>query len=151
MPRVTVLVGPNVYGGDGSETRVNLVLRASPNALAPSLVEKVRSIEANLLGADSVKTCNSAIISEDTIKSKLALDSVNVFDAQHAAIDVPTPAQWKGRIVNARLEIRGAWQSRLGAGLSIVCTDVQFLTDSSDATPPAASPFMDIATSGTAC
>ena len=83
---------------------------------------------------------------DGTIKCKLILNEVSTFDAEHTGFIAPATAQWKGALVNARLEIRGSWQSRsLGMGLSIVCTDVQFLGGggSGSEAPPAVSPFLE--------
>ena len=135
LQNAKVVFEPSVYGGDGTETRVNLVLRV-PSSGAAALREKVRNIEA-ALGLEP----RNSVMSEDTIKAKLPLDQVRVFDQAHEPIEVPAPARWKGATINARLEIKGSWQSRMGTGLSIVCTDVQFLSDSTEA-PPTASPFL---------
>jgi hypothetical protein len=139
ISNATVLFEPSVYGGNGTETRVNLVLRAQSLASGGAALEAVRSIEASL-GLDSRY---SVAKGDDTIKCKLVLDEVRTFDAEHAAFAVPSPAQWKGALVNARLEVRGSWQSRLGSGLSIVCTDVQFLGGTTAVAPPAVSPFLE--------
>ena len=136
LPHAKVVYEPSVYGGDGTETRVNLVLRV-PSTEADELREKVRTIET-ALGLEP----RNSVIAEDTIKAKLPLDQVRAFDQAHEPIEVPAPARWKGATINARLEIKGSWQSRMGSGLSIVCTDVQFLTDSAEA-PPTASPFLE--------
>ena len=97
----------------------------------------MRNIEAGL-GIDSR---NSVAKGDDAIKCKVALNEVRAFDAEHTAFVAPAPPQWKGALVNARLEVRGAWKSRLGSGLSIVCTDVQFLGGTTEG--PAVSPFLE--------
>ena len=47
LPEATVVFEPSVFGGDGSETRVNLVLKPSP-ASANAHFDELRNLEASL-------------------------------------------------------------------------------------------------------
>ena len=121
---------PSVFGGDGSEKRLNLVLR-----VADHVREVFHSIEADAeLGRP---LCS--VIRDDTIKVKIDTTTLRVWDADEG-MPVSAPEQWKGRCVHACIEVRGFWQSRTGAGLSAVCTDLQL--EGGDNAPPAISPFL---------
>ena len=126
LPEATVVFEPSVFGGDGSETRVNLVLKPSA-ASANTHFDQLRQLEASL----NLDPCNSVVRPDgETLKCKIALDQVNVFNAQHEAIaadDMPPLSRWRNAVVNARLELRGTWKTRNGAGLSVACIDIQFL------------------------
>ena len=126
LPEATVVFVPSVFGGDGTQTRINLVLKPSP-ASATAHFDGLRKLEAS----PNLDPCNSVVRPDgETIKCKIALDQVNMFDKDHQSITVdqmPTLAHWRNAIVNARLEIRGTWRTRSGSGLSLACIDIQFL------------------------
>ena len=117
---------PSVFGGDGTETRVNLVLQPSVTS-ANAHFNELRELETSM----NIDPCNSVVRPDgETIKCKIALDQVNVFNAEHQPItadQMPALAQWRNATVNVRLEIRGTWKTRNGSGLSVACTDIQFL------------------------
>ena len=100
---------PSVFGGNGTENRLNLVLRVSEKVL-----ETIRVAEQG---------CTSSIISDDTIKVKVEMDKLNVWGSDNTP--APKPTQWRGVDVKAMLEIRGFWKSKSGEGLIVVCTDLQ--------------------------
>ena len=110
---------PGVYGGDGSETRVNLSLTASDE-----ISQQLLAMEAVLKG--SVSSC----LKENAVKTKLSLDKVRVFDA--AGNRLPNPDKWKGYTVNAMVTVRGKWETRTQTGLCLECTDVQLLEQASE-------------------
>jgi hypothetical protein len=141
LPEATVVFEPSVFGGDGTETRVNLVLKPSP-ASANAHFDGLRKLEASL----NLDPCNSVVRPDvETLKCKIALDQVNAFDTDHQPIkndQLPELVQWRNATVNARLEIRGTWKTRSGSGLSVVCADLQFRKSTEQGA--AISPFRDV-------
>ena len=122
-----VVYEPSVFGGNGEEKRKNLVLSV------PEIVRvQLRSIEEDLVLGHSL--C-SVIKDDGSIRVKLDTDAVRIFDGDHTVTTHPT--QWKGVTINVLLEIKGQWKSRSGAGLSVLCTDIQLST----AVVPVVSPF----------
>ena len=123
----SVLWEPSVYGGTGAEKRLNIVLKVSEETRAA-----VQAIEDTTLGAVP-GLCS--VIREDTIRCKLDVDELRFWD--HNNDRTQAPDNLKGAVVQAYIEIRGTWTSRTGAGLSIMCTDLQFDGEAA----PALSPF----------
>jgi len=119
---------PQYFGGTGGETRVNLVLSVSDEPRGHLKTTE----EAQGLG----HALCSVIREDSSIRAKLDLDTVRIFNAEHQR--VAAPANWKGATIHALLEVRGHWKSRSGAGLSVLCTDIQLCADAS----PAVSPFL---------
>ena len=123
-----VVYEPSVFGGTGTETRVNLVL---------SVADEPRGHLKAIEEAQGLGHALCSVIREDgSIRAKLDLDTVRIFNAAHQR--VAAPAKWKGATMHALLEVRGHWKSRSGAGLSVLCTDIQLCADAS----PAVSPFL---------
>ena len=123
-----VVYEPSIFGGAGGEQRVNMVLNVSE-------IERtqLKSIEDDLpLG----NTPCSVVKDDGNIRVKLDNKAVRIFDQKHAV--VPPPAHWKGATIHVLLEIRGHWKSRSGAGLSVLCTDIQLAAEAA----PAVSPFL---------
>lgn len=123
-PNAIVVWEPSVFGGDGTERRLNLVLRVADN-----VCNALRSIEH---GA----ALDCSVVKEDTIRVKIDTQECRVWGADHLPSN--PPEQWKGAVVHAAIEVRGYWKSRKSTGLSVVCTDIQFVTDGR---APASSPF----------
>ena len=134
LQNAVVQYEPSVYGGDGSENRVNLVLEAC----SESAVQELLDFENSL----NLDRCMSAVKPDGAIRSKLVLDEVRLFDSNHTRMD-KAPLSWRGAVVNAKLEIRGTWKTRTGSGLSLLCTDVQFMQGVEGSV--AISPFLDCA------
>ena len=112
---VRIIWEPSVYGGDGSETRKNIVFEVS-SAILETISELERSI-------DSARLCSC--IKGDALKCKINMDSVLTFDA--CANTSPQPASWRDRIVNATIVIKGIWNTRTQTGLSIEAGAIQLL------------------------
>lgn len=143
LQEATVVFEPSVFGGDGNETRVPLVLKPSLESSPITQFEELRALEVSL----NIDPCNSVVRHDkETLKCKIALDQVNIFNADHQPItadQLPALSHWRNSVVNVRLEIRGTWKTRSGSGLSLVCVDIQFLkgTEAKNAT----SPFQEVA------
>ena len=110
---------PSVYGGDGTETRVNLSLTANDE-----IAQQLLAMEEVLQG--NVSTC----LKEGIVKTKLSLNKVRVFDA--AGNRLPNPDKWKGYIVNAMVAVKGKWETRTQTGMCLECTDIQLLEQASE-------------------
>jgi len=111
----TVEYEPSVFGGDGTEPRKNIVL---------SITEEEQAFFQLLEQVVDPKKLNSCI-KDGTVKAKVTLDSVNVWNA--AKDPVAHPQQWKGCNVNAVIQMRGMWSSKTQSGLSLELTDIQLL------------------------
>ena len=106
---------PSVYGGDGTEARKNIVLAITEEEQGLfQLLEQV---------VDSKKL--TSCIKEGTVKAKVTLDAVNIYDFEKNR--VKPPAQWKGQCINAVLQMRGMWSSKTQSGLSLELTDIQLV------------------------
>jgi len=122
-----VIYEPSVFGGTGAEKRVNLVLSV------PELARtQLKSIEEDLVLGNSL--C-SVVKDDGNIRVKLDNETVRIFDEQNTLTS--PPVRWKGVTINVLLQIRGQWKSRSGAGLSVLCTDIQL----SSVVAPVVSPF----------
>ena len=122
-----VIYEPSVFGGNGGEQRVNMVLSV------PDLARnQLKAIEDELGLGNTLCSC---IKDDGHIRVKLDNDSVRIFDTNH--VITPQPTQWKGVTIHALLEIRGHWKSRSGTGISVLCTDIQITLEPA----PAMSPF----------
>lgn len=121
----TIAYEPSVFGGDGSETRVNLVLRVADHVRGV-----LSSIETN---AALDRPLCSVIRDDGTIRIKLDTEAVRIWGADH--LPTSAPDRWRDRVVHACIEVRGFWTSRTSAGLSAVCTDLQLVADQGNETP----------------
>jgi hypothetical protein len=121
---------PSVFGGDGSETRLNIVLNAAENVRGV-----LRSIEANA----AIERPLCSLIHGESIKLKIDTTTLRVWDEHH--LPSSAPERWKGKRVHAMIEVRGFWHSRTASGISAVCTDIQFLADKE---APPSSPFTEL-------
>jgi len=123
-----VVYEPSIFGGTGGEQRVNMVLTVSEDTRT-----QLTDIENSMpLG----NTLCSVVKDDGNIRVKLDNDAVRIFDQEHKLTQ--PPPHWKGATINALLEIRGHWKSRSGAGLSVICTDIQLASEAA----PVVSPFL---------
>ena len=118
---------PSVFGGDGTETRKNLVLTVSDDTR-----QKIEAMEANL-PRTSLPMTRISCLKENNIKCKIDMTKVRCFDAARNPIE--QPLKWRGLICNAQLCVNGKWQTANSVGLSISCTDLQILEQASPIEP----------------
>ena len=112
----TVVYEPSVFGGDGSETRVNVTLRCDDASIAA-----IRALE----GIDDFSLVSA--VKHMGVRAKMDKTSVHVYDAMGNA--APAPAVWRGARVNALLVAKGTWKSRSGTGVCLECASMQLLPD----------------------
>ncbi len=110
---VRVVYEPSVYGGDGTETRKNIVLEVAPETL-----ETLRGHEASI---DASRLCSC--IKGDSLKCKISMDKVCVFG--HDKVPVAAPVIWRDLRVNAVVLLKGHWVTKTQTGLSLEVVDVQ--------------------------
>ena len=125
MVNAQVLYEPSVYGGDGTETRKNIVFVVPPETL-----NSVRGYETPI---DPSRLC-SCIKGSDALKCKINMDRVRIYDARGQKIESPT--DWRGLVVNVLATIKGTWTTKTQTGLSIEAQDIQ-ITGAAQAAPPA--------------
>ena len=130
----TVVYEPSVFGGDGSETRVNVTLRCDDASVAA-----IRALE----GIEDFSLVSA--VKQAGVRAKMDKTNVIIYDANgvgrplrgHATGDTTSaPAVWRGAKVNALLVTKGTWKSRSGTGICLECTSLQMLP-----TEPMACPF----------
>ena len=117
-----VVYEPSVYGGDGSEQRVNLTLLCDDNTVA-----KLRALE----GSDDFSLISC--IKEAGVRSKLDKATLRIFDGEGKA--TTAPPVWRGKRVNAVLVGAGTWKTRSGSGICLNCTDLQLLPEEPETCP----------------
>ena len=108
-----IVYEPGVYGGDGSENRVNISFKVS-DFLQQSLTEMEKEINAT-----------SSCLKEDIMKCKMTLDKVRFYDIGKSRMT--KPEKLRGFVVNAMATVKGKWETRTSSGLSLEVTDVQLL------------------------
>ena len=108
-----IVYEPGVYGGDGSENRVNISFKVS-DFLQQSLTDMEKEINAT-----------SSCLKEDIMKCKLALDKVRFYDIGKSRMT--KPEKLRGFVVNAMATVKGKWETRTSSGLSLEVTDIQLL------------------------
>ena len=118
-----VLFTPNVYKGDGSETRLNLCLKES--GLGAS---KIQIHEASLEG----NVCSN--VREDYIKCKINLNNLSLYDIENKKID-NEDIDWVNLRCNALIHVKGKWESKTQIGLQLECTDLQILPNGEKISP----------------
>ena len=118
-----ILFTPNVYKGDGSETRLNLCLKES--GLGSTKIE----IHESSLGDD---VCSA--VKEDYIKCKIDLNTLSLFNQENKKID-SKDIDWINLRCNALIHVRGKWESKTQVGLQLQCTDLQILEDEEKTSP----------------
>ena len=107
----TILYQPGVYGGDGSENRVNICISSEDS------IQKLTNYEACLTG----NKCSC--IKGNHIKAKLSWDKVRFWDLTNERAE--KPANLAGYRVNLVFCIKGRWNSMGQNGLVLECTDIQ--------------------------
>ena len=118
----TVVYEPSVFGGDGSETRVNITLRCDEASVAA-----IRALE----GIDDFSLISA--VKEEGVRAKLDKNNVRIYDPSGNA--APAPTVWRGARVNALLVAKGTWKSRSGTGICIDCTSLQLLPEEPERCP----------------
>ena len=111
---VRVVYEPSVYGGDGTETRKNIVLEVAPETL-----ETLRGHEASI---DASRLC-SCIKDGSLLKCKISLDKVRIFDQGNVPID--PPVIWRDLTMNVVVLLKGLWNTKTQTGLSLEVVDAQ--------------------------
>ena len=111
----TIRYEPSIYNGTGTKVRKNLVL-----SVDQATRDQIEAIETQLQLKD---VCS--ILKPDTIKVKVDMEQVRLFDSEH--IQINPPDKWADRSVDVCLEIKGTWRTATRSGLSICCTDVRFI------------------------
>ena len=109
----TILYQPGVYGGDGSENRVNICISSEHSN------QKLMAYETCLTG----NKCSC--IKENHIKAKLSWDKVRFWDLTHERAEKPT--KLAGYRVNIVFCIKGKWSSMGQNGLVLEVTDIQLI------------------------
>jgi hypothetical protein len=109
---VRVPFEPSVFGGDGSETRVNICFADVSEEIKAQLTAMEQSIHAT-----------TSCIKGECLKCKISRDKVRTYDASKTRCDLPETL--RGWTVNARVHLRGKWATRQGCGLSLEVTDLQ--------------------------
>ena len=108
---------PGVFGGDGTENRVNICFQSSDGEY------KVHEYEKCLSG----KVC-SCVKGEDGlrhIKAKMAWDKVRFYDENNNKL--LKPPNLAGYTCNVMFAIKGKWQASGQNGLSLEVTNIQLL------------------------
>ena len=110
-----VLFTPNVYKGDGTETRLNLCLQESGIGAS-----KITQYESFLDG----DICSA--VKENYIKCKINLNNLSLYDIDNKKID-NNDIDWVNLRCNAIIHIKGKWESKTQIGLQLECSDLQIL------------------------
>ena len=118
----TVVYEPSVFGGDGSEARVNITLRCDDTSIAA-----IRALEG--LGDFSLVSA----VKDAGVRAKMDKGAVCIYDA--AGNTTSAPPVWRGARVNLILTAKGTWKSRSGAGICMDCTSLQLLPDEPETCP----------------
>ena len=111
-----IVYEPSVYGGDGTETRVNLTLQCYGEVL-----EDIRALEGS--SDASLISC----IKDSGVRAKIDKTAVRIFDENGSATSAPVV--WRGMNVNAYVTAKGTWKTRTGNGVCLECTDLQLLPE----------------------
>jgi hypothetical protein len=114
MKNCKIIYKPNVYQGDGSETRLNLCLAES------GCEEQIKNAETQLDG--NVSSC----VRDDYIKCKINLKYVTIYDKDNNKIN-DTELDWTNLRCHALIHLKGKWESKTSTGLQLECTDLQIL------------------------
>ncbi len=112
---VQILYEPSVFGGDGTETRKNMVF-----VVPPSMVAHMQGLEASI---DANKLCSC--LKGDALKCKVNTDIVNIYDIDRNRTS--PPEVWRGRTVNAMVAIKGKWSTRSQMGYLIEVQAIQLI------------------------
>ena len=118
-----VLFTPNVYKGDGTETRLNLCLQESGSGAI-----KIEHHESQLEG----DICS--VVKENYIKCKINLNDLSLYDKQNKKVK-NSDVDWVNLRCNAIIHIKGKWESKSQIGLQVDCTDLQILPQNEKKSP----------------
>ncbi len=118
----TVVYEPSVFGGDGSETRVNITLRCDDASVAA-----IRALE----GLDDFSLIS--VVKDARVRAKIDKNTVRIYDA--SGNTTSAQAVWRGSRANAILTAKGTWKSRSGAGICMDCTSLQLLPEEPETCP----------------
>ena len=111
-----VVYEPSAYGGDGTETRVNITLSCDDESAAA-----IRALE----GIDDFSLVSA--VKAAGVRAKLQKNDVRIYDESGSTTSAP--AVWRGARVNAALTAQGTWKTRSSSGISLVCTALQLLPE----------------------
>jgi len=114
-----IIYEPSVFNGTGNEVRRNLVLKVEQ-----SVRDELLKLEEGL-ATSGMQHCS--VVKPETIRVKLDMNAVRLFDADHKSM--PAPGRWTHSNVEVRLEVRGTWKTATNCGLAFCCTDVRFCSD----------------------
>ena len=114
-----IVYEPGVFGGDGSESRVNICIKND------AAVAKILEIEQQNLSQPVCSCVKKADDDSGYIKAKIDVDKARFFNASHEKIE--KPSRLIGLRCNVMLSIKGKWESRDQQGLSLLVTDIQVL------------------------
>ena len=117
-----VVYEPSVYGGDGTEKRVNITLECSSEVL-----DAIRTLEG--ASDSSLISC----VRDSGVRAKLDKTAVHLFDEN--GIATSAPAVWRGTRVNAFVTAKGNWKTRTGSGVCLEVTDLQLLPEAPQVCP----------------
>ena len=95
-----IVYEPSGYNGTGAEIRKNLVL-----ALDQQIRDKLTAIETQMHLGPTI----CSVVKPETIRVKIDMDNVRIFDANHHQIN--PPEKWVHNHVEAHLEVRGTWRT----------------------------------------
>ena len=115
LANAAVVYEPSVFNGTGNEIRRNLVLKVDQ----PTIDQ--------LLALEQTHGSTCSVVKTDTVRVKVDMNAVRVFDADHKSIE--TPGFWVHPNVEVRLEVKGTWKTSNGTGLSVSCTDIRYCSD----------------------
>ena len=117
LDNAKIIWQPGVFGGDGTENRVNICFQSSEGE------DKIHEYEKCLFG----KVC-SCVKGDDGlrhIKAKMAWDKVRFYDANSNKL--LKPPNLAGYSCNVMFAIKGKWQASGQNGLSLEVTNIQLL------------------------
>ena len=115
LANAAVIYEPSVFNGTGQEIRRNLVLKVNT------------AVSDQLLALEQTNGATCSVVKPDTIRVKVDMNAVKVFDADHKSIEAP--GRWIHPNVEVRLEVRGTWKTVNGTGISVSCTDIRYCSD----------------------
>ena len=122
LDNAKIIWQPGVFGGDGTENRVNICFQSSEGE------DKIHEYEKCLFG----KVC-SCVKGDDGfrhIKAKMAWDKVRFYDANSNKL--LKPPNLAGYVCNVMFAIKGKWQASGQMGLSLEVTNIQLLCAADD-------------------
>ena len=107
-----IIYEPSAFQGTGQETRLNIMIRTSEEAL-----NALADIERTILPSGYTSSMR-----DGAIRAKIDVTKAQFYD--QAGEEVGQPASYRQRC-NAAIEIKGTYQSRQGSGLLLEVTALQ--------------------------